>query len=121
MKNRNLIIGILILVLILVGIFLLVCFREPFQEYDFEITQQDLDRGWYWGLEDQKKIGTPEDWHWVEAGRSSMWRAPEEEIYICPEEETINCMPVIIPERQKYCSGDYYGWIKENCDVQFTY
>ena len=38
-----------------------------------QITGNELDRGWYWGLEDQKKLGTPENWVYTEAGKSSCW------------------------------------------------
>jgi hypothetical protein len=40
------------------------------------ITPQELEQGWYWGMKDQKKPGTPDDWIWVEAGRSSKWIKP---------------------------------------------
>lgn len=43
--------------------------REP-------ITRTDLGQGWYWGDEYQKKLGTPMDWVWIEAGRSSKWCKP---------------------------------------------
>ncbi len=38
-----------------------------------QITGNELDRGWYWGLRDQKKSGTPESWVYTEAGKSSCW------------------------------------------------
>lgn len=41
-----------------------------------QITESELDRGWYWGLENQKKPGTPENWVYTEAGRSSCWHKP---------------------------------------------
>jgi hypothetical protein len=40
------------------------------------ITQQELERGWYWGNQNQKKPGTPDDWIYEEAGRSSCWHKP---------------------------------------------
>lgn len=42
-----------------------------------EITAKDLEQGWYYGYEYQKKLNTPRDWRWVDAGRSSAWRAPK--------------------------------------------
>ena len=44
-----------------------------------------------------------------------------EEDYVCPEKETINCMPIIIPGslEEKYCGADYRNWTEENCNVQF--
>jgi hypothetical protein len=44
--------------------------REP-------IKQEELNAGWYYGFEYQKKLNTPADWVWHEAGRSSAWRRPE--------------------------------------------
>lgn len=43
--------------------------------------------------------------------------------YTCPEEKSINCMPIIDPKSPfaKYCDSPYSGWIKENCDVEFVY
>lgn len=37
------------------------------------ITQDQLDKGWYWGSIDQKLQGTPDDWTYQDAGRSSCW------------------------------------------------
>ncbi|MDH5719175.1 MAG: hypothetical protein OEZ13_01005 [Spirochaetia bacterium] len=28
-------------------------------------------------------------------------------IYLCPEESTINCMPIVLPENQDYCTEPY--------------
>lgn len=41
------------------------------------ITEAELDAGWYYGLEYQKKLNTPRSWKWIDAGRSSRWRQPE--------------------------------------------
>ena len=43
--------------------------REP-------ITAKDLEQGWYHAFEYQKKLGTPIDWGWIDAGRSSKWCKP---------------------------------------------
>lgn len=40
------------------------------------LTETELSRGWYWGAENQQKSGTPGNWSWQEAGRSSCWHAP---------------------------------------------
>ncbi len=40
------------------------------------ITAADLAQGWYWGMEYQKKLDTPNDWIWLEAGKSSKWIRP---------------------------------------------
>lgn len=41
------------------------------------ITQQDLERGWYWGNRGQKKAGTPFNWiHSGEGTRSACWYKP---------------------------------------------
>lgn len=41
------------------------------------ITQAELDAGFYYGFEYQKKLDTPRSWVWIDAGRSSRWRQPE--------------------------------------------
>ncbi|MBU3965451.1 hypothetical protein KKG29_04580 [Patescibacteria group bacterium] len=46
----------------------------------------------------------------------------EKTAFFCPQEKYINCMPIVTPERQKLCSGEYYEWIKKNClNAEFTY
>jgi hypothetical protein len=40
------------------------------------ITPKDLEQGWYWAFEYQKKLGTPIEWVWIDAGRSSKWCKP---------------------------------------------
>ena len=41
------------------------------------ISDKDLQEGWYYGFEYQKKLNTPRDWVWSEAGKSSKWHRPE--------------------------------------------
>src|SRR4030042_3647482 len=48
------------------------------------LTQDELNSGWYWGLKDQKKPGTPNSWVFTEAGRSSCWHKPETSCYSSP-------------------------------------
>jgi hypothetical protein len=43
--------------------------REP-------ITAKEIEQGWYWGFEYQKKLDTPAGWVWIEAGKSSKWCKP---------------------------------------------
>lgn len=40
-------------------------------------SSKDLTQGWYWGFENQKKINTPTDWVFTEAGKSSCWHSPD--------------------------------------------
>lgn len=40
------------------------------------ILYQDLERGWYYGGVDEKKLGTPSTWGWVEDGPRSRWVSP---------------------------------------------
>jgi hypothetical protein len=43
-------------------------------------------------------------------------------VYHCPTETTINCMPIVSPERAPYCSGEYHEWVKANCPAtEFVY
>lgn len=40
------------------------------------ISPDELRRGWYGALPNQKKINTPSNWVWVEAGANSRWQNP---------------------------------------------
>jgi len=40
------------------------------------ITVQDVERGWYYGSENERKIGTPNTWIWVDEGERSHWISP---------------------------------------------
>lgn len=42
--------------------------------------------------------------------------------YVCPADGYLNCMPIVPPERQAMCSGDYREWITANCpNVEIVY
>jgi len=45
------------------------------------ITRTDLAAGWYYGLEYQKKLDTPENWVWTEGGKSSKWCKPAPQVH----------------------------------------
>jgi len=38
------------------------------------INNSELEKGWYFGLPNEKKLNTPADWLWVEKGRESVWQ-----------------------------------------------
>lgn len=38
------------------------------------INNSELEKGWYFGLPNEKKLNTPFDWTWVEKGRESVWQ-----------------------------------------------
>ncbi len=41
------------------------------------VTQEDLNKGWYWGQKKDKRPGTPQDWiHILEGTRSAQWKRP---------------------------------------------
>jgi len=44
-----------------------------------KIQNEELKQGWYFGLPNQKKLGTPSSWEWIEAGKQSKWRNPPPE------------------------------------------
>ncbi|MFH0820244.1 MAG: hypothetical protein V1908_00565 [Candidatus Peregrinibacteria bacterium] len=48
------------------------------------IMYEDIERGWYYGSLQEKKVGTPSTWTWVENGKSSRWMSPN-----AMEEETL--------------------------------
>ncbi len=96
------------------------------------ITEEDIRRGWYYGLETDKKYGTPSSWIWAYDGKESRWISPniieesdyEEEKSLCDETageyivscidtEVVNCE--YIPETECRCI-EGSGWIdREGC------
>ena len=40
------------------------------------IPRSELEMGWYFGSNDQKKSGTPNNWDYTDAGRNSCWHKP---------------------------------------------
>ncbi len=42
-------------------------------------------------------------------------------ILVCPNSESIDCMPPVIEENRQYCSGQYLLWIQQNCDTTITF
>lgn len=86
-----------------------------------EITHLELSQGWYWGYQDQKKPGTPNNWIYEESGRSSCWHEVDiicgsTNDYQCPTTEWINCMPgPDNPELKLECTSEYLEWAQLNC------
>jgi hypothetical protein len=48
-----------------------------------QITQKDINQGWYWGDENQKKLNTPSDWIFSSRGKSSCWHEPNQDCMSC--------------------------------------
>lgn len=42
-------------------------------------------------------------------------REPCDEPRSCPEEETINCMPVVPEQYADLCASECRDWVQENC------
>ncbi|MBU0706091.1 hypothetical protein KJ657_04510 [Patescibacteria group bacterium] len=42
------------------------------------VNNSELEKGWYFGLPNEKKLNTPADWIWVEKGRQSVWQRPDQ-------------------------------------------
>jgi hypothetical protein len=40
------------------------------------ISSDELRKGWYKGLPNQKKLNTPSSWIWIEGGQDSKWQNP---------------------------------------------
>ncbi|MBN1258203.1 hypothetical protein JXA05_00390, partial [Candidatus Peregrinibacteria bacterium] len=52
------------------------CIRMDTDGHYVSISPEDLRRGWYQGLPNEKKLDTPENWVWRESGRDSRWQNP---------------------------------------------
>ncbi len=88
------------------------------------IDDQELSVGWYWGDSTQKKTGTPEDWVYEEAGRSSCWHQPNTKCiavipgdagHTCPQNNWVNCMPGPDQGIKFECTSEYLDWATANC------
>ncbi len=40
--------------------------------------------------------------------------------YDCPPHNSVDCMPLVPVENQKYCGADYRQWASEHCGTSFT-
>ena len=69
--------------LISIMLFGLIFVSACVQEGQNTITTEDLNKGCYFGDYNQKIPGTPDDWTWHEAGRSSYWSAPNKTLEDC--------------------------------------
>ena len=48
--------------------------------------------------------------------------APPQQSFVCPADGYLNCMPIVPPERQAMCTGEYRMWIVHNCpNVEIVY
>jgi len=90
------------------------------------IIAEEIERGWYYGKKDEKKVGTPSSWGWVDEGFKSRWVSPsamEDEDYLlvndlcqstggvyavsCVERETPDCEFI----SKSYCRcPDFSKW-----------
>jgi len=50
-------------------------------------------------------------------GQGQIWLGGKK--YVCPENNTIDCMPIIQGEKEWFCSDEYLSWAEENCP-EFT-
>ncbi len=47
---------------------------------------------------------------------------PPQQSFVCPAAPYVNCMPIVPPERQQFCSAEYRTWINANCPgVEIVY
>lgn len=96
------------------------------------VTSDDIERGWYYGDEDEKKFGTPSAWIWMDERARSRWTSPNaveisEDIendglcrktagvYVisCIEREVKHCE--YVPESTCRCSFDSKWVLGQGC------
>ena len=41
--------------------------------------------------------------------------APRLEPFACPRTQTLDCMPIVPPERRAFCGKDYLDWAARHC------
>jgi hypothetical protein len=76
-RNVILVIAIaLIALLAVIGGIIYYRYYYPYSGNAPAITQKEIECGVYYGSYAQKKPGTPDDWKWISAGRSSGWSVP---------------------------------------------
>ena len=73
--NKKYLIIICLIVIILIGItgFIYYKYYYPYSGNASTISEKELKCGGYLGTYTQKKPGTPDDWVWHSAGKSSVW------------------------------------------------
>lgn len=50
-------------------------------------------------------------WEWL----INLFRGEKE--YKCPEKKVIDCFPKLFEPEKKECKGEYYDWIRKNCNI----
>lgn len=60
-----------------------ICLKEAGQ--NSIISDSELLLGWYWGMEDQKKLNTPTNWIYTKAGRNSCWHEVNTQCIFLPD------------------------------------
>lgn len=50
------------------------CIQVTERDSFVAITAEDLEKGWYFGRQSEKKLNTPSDWSWSVAGKNQLWK-----------------------------------------------
>ena len=80
MKKRVIVSILIILVIIFLAGFIYYKYYYPYSGNAPQITEKELECGAYYGQYNQKKPGTPTNWIYISAGKSSYWHSPESSI-----------------------------------------
>ncbi|MGD0642078.1 MAG: hypothetical protein ABSC22_15125 [Roseiarcus sp.] len=40
---------------------------------------------------------------------------PTPAAFVCPKTQTLNCMPIVPPERRAFCGKEYLDWAAKHC------
>lgn len=77
--RKSIIIAVVLVIVLSAGGYIYYKYYSPHFGNVEEISEEELKQGRYYGDYNQKKIGTPDDWLWSEAGKSSAWYDPDYE------------------------------------------
>ncbi len=112
MKKRVLIIVGIVTILLIIGIaggYFYYKYFYPYSGNAPAISERDLFCGAYYGDYNQKKPGTPDNWRWSYAGRSSGWYNPNNPNRnpMCEYESVQECCEECIKGVSQAPSGDF--------------
>ena len=68
-----------------------------------QISQKEINQGWYWGGSDQKKFNMPTNWVFTDNGKSSCWHNPNT---TCEQtlEKSCGICPQLMPPAPNFCA-----------------
>lgn len=106
MEKKNIILIVILALIIVIGGYFYYKYYYPYSGNAPAITEDELKCGTYFGFYNDKKPGTPSNWVWTDAGKSSSWHAPNN------TNSPMTCNKQLVGG----CAGVYYPYWNECCE-----